>query len=989
MATRCQQHKQGGAALLIFLIIMFMGGMTYLVNNLDSFTQASRRAYVTTDAMKQAQDALLGYALKFRDEQLKDGQRGIVYGYLPLPDLGTSRNNNVGCQQEGCDAADFLPAGTNAPNLTIIGRFPWRVLGLPPLRDSHGECLWYALSGSHQRIQRGTPMNWDTLGQIDILIANGSAALASTLASAHDRPVAIIFSAGPPLPGQIRTNSSTDTVSECGGNYNAANYLDPGSTALDGTENYFTVSSPNRATGDTTTNVKPLATAGTIYRKSDDTLWPNGCPTGSNCTLAANDRGLGITSEMLFGALRKSANFRADINSMLDRMTSCLRDQLVATGSLPSASIAGFAVPANKSAGRIGSNTCYDDAQNPLGYFSHYQDQLFVAKASSGNFTVTTDGTAQSCPGVLIFAGQRSTSQSRATTTDKNTPSNYLDDNNLTSFTTTPTDFTGDSQLLRISSTQVQNRDIVRCIPSTASLTLVAPTVTASAGNIQLASYAPATQTLTLGSAGINSNYGATGTSLYACAWATEAHSGGSGFRSYFRFRIQQVGEGFTFAVIDGDRNGNNVCGSAYQHLGYSGNNGATPYIQPPKMAIEFDTARNANFAEPASLSNGRYDPCYQSSCGAAQNLSSNAHVAAVYWGYESAHAITPVVTQIQEDDNVHGFPWPPDSSVRPAPLSQYPVMPYPSPAPSPPYGLAPVDSMGATSPLTTASAKREYHARIEVTRNFTTPADAKDGNTAVQVKVWVAPHQATNISAMTYASGAPPTVTVTAAGHGFSTGDSATVKDAVPTGYNGTYTVTRIDANRFRFNLPTGTPDPGRYIARITWADVSSGTDRATVNSPSHGLITGNSITIAGAVPTNFNGIYTITRIDNDNYRFGIELNYEPGDMSPAIAAANALTPLATAIANTTRPMSELYPTAAPLIQDSITLYDEQTSACAVSAPRCATGQSCGSDNMCYRPSFRNLRPGFTIGERATTTTATARGQLIEIKNQATTWLP
>ncbi|MBK9020580.1 MAG: hypothetical protein IPL72_11445 [Sulfuritalea sp.] len=62
---------------------------------------------------------------------------------------------------------------------------------------------------------------------------------------------------------------------------------------------------------------------------------------------------------------------------------------------------------------------------------------------------------------------------------------------------------------------------------------------------------------------------------------------------------------------------------------------------------------------------------------------------------------------------------------------------------------------------------------------------------------------------------------------------------------------------------------------------------------------------------------------------------------------------------------------------------------ACAASGQACPNGQRCGSDNMCYRPSFRNLRLGFTTSERPTTSNTTARGQLIEITDRATSWLP
>jgi hypothetical protein len=110
---------------------------------------------------------------------------------------------------------------------------------------------------------------------------------------------------------------------------------------------------------------------------------------------------------------------------------------------------------------------------------------------------------------------------------------------------------------------------------------------------------------------------------------------------------------------------------------------------------------------------------------------------------------------------------------------------------------------------------------------------------------------------------------------------------------------------------------------------------------------------------------------------------------MEPAVATAKAPTPRAIALADTTRPMSVLDAAFKPLVADTATIYDEQKSACAGSAPLCPNGQTCGADNMCYRPSFRNLRLGFTVSERPTTTLTTARGQLIEIRDRATTWLP
>lgn len=992
-AWRLRQQHNKGFVLIALVALLVVAGLYFFISNLSPELIEARRQEKTAAALVQAREALIGYAVRFREDQLKTGTAGVVYGYLPLPDLGNTRNQNVGCTEEGCDAANF--AG-NALNVTVIGRFPWRTLGTGPLRDSNGECLWYAVSGSHQRIHRNPLMNWDTLSQLDVVVANSTAAMVSAVTSAHERPIAVIFSPGPLLPGQDRRASVTDNVTECGGNYVVSNYLDPaGGTNLGGITNYL--AGTNSASGDTSVTNKALSANSNVNRRSDATLWAGNCPPNdtSPCAIVANDTGVAVTGDLLFSTLRGSSYFRTDINAMLERMTTCLRDQVAAgTGFTPDA-LTGFTPPADKSVGRVPSSTCYDDAQNPLGYFSNYRDQVFIAKPTAGLWTVTVDGVAQaSCSAALIFGSQRGTGQSRTTTAERNTPSNYLEGGNLTGFTTTGVPaFSGPSLLAQVSASQTANQDIVRCIPAGASLSLVAPSVTPSVGvNIQLANYNPGARTLTLGSADVNTNYGAAAAQLYACAWAPEIQAAGSGFRSYFRFRVRRIGEGFTFAVIDGDRNDASVCGATRQHLGYSGNNGVTPYIQWPKLAIEFDTARNTVSGNPAFAESGsppdslgRNDPCYLSSCGAAQNLESNAHVAAVYWGYATANAAAPVVSQPQQDDNVHDHPTPPDASARPPPRNPAALMPYPTPAPDPAPGVVPLDRMGGTD-----AARREFHARLELTRSFTAPADAKNGLTTVQVKLWIEPHTAASISAMSFNAGVPPTLSVTTStAHNLVTGDTVVIKDAVPTGYNGEYVITRIDATNFTATLPIGTANPGRYISSITWVDISGFTDRATVVSANHGLVNGNTVTISGAIPPEYNGTRTITRIDADSYYFGLELSYEPGDLFPAIAAAKALTPRAVTLANTTRPMSELDATDKPFLIDTATIYDEQMSACAVSTPRCPGGQSCGSDDMCYRPSFRNLRLGFTTAERPTTSTATARGQLIEIKDRTTTWLP
>lgn len=727
-----------GFALIGLLALLVMGALAFFVSNLSpEFMQANRRQK-TDAALAQAREALLGYALRFRDANPDASNVPIyMYGNLPLPDLGSSRNNNVSCIWEGCDAANFVG---NAPNTTVIGRFPWRMLGTGALRDGYGECLWYIVSGSHQRIQQSTPMNWDTLGQLDLVVANGTAAMQSLLASAHDRPLAIIFSPGPPLPGQDRSTSATDTVSECGGNYDAKNYLDPATaTALGGVTNYF-AGAANNAFADTAAATKAISAQGDVLRQNDATLHAGMCPTGATCTTAANDGGLPLTSEMFFTTLRRNANFRLDINTLLDRMVNCLRDTGVATAAHPP--------PASG---------CYDDSQDPRNYFSNYADQLFVAPCA-GNCAATIDGTMQTCPAVLIFANQRDkASQSRITAADRASAANYLEAPNLASFTTAGSDYAGVSQFSAATTAASVPQDVVRCIPASSSFTSVESTGLTALGLSQLTSYDAATHTLTLGSLNVTS--GTIGTSrtplLFGCSWTPETHATGHGLRSYFMFNIANTGfpgPGFTFAAIDGDRNLSNVCGAGYQHLGYSGNNGSTPIISAPKIGIEFDTRRDfrnqSPFVPPGfdpsramsltqldTLQNGRADPSY-----------TGGHIGVVYWGGETpistgyacttdADCRTPSFCDTsdhmckllpEEDDNVHGqLPMPP--AVRPPPGNPPAPGSVANPPPYPPPGVSKLDPNLSSTPT-----GQNIHVRVEIARS---DAAGRDSNSRL-VKV-------------------------------------------------------------------------------------------------------------------------------------------------------------------------------------------------------------------------------------------------------------
>jgi hypothetical protein len=722
MARRHLRRLQTGAALLIFLVLLIMGVLTYLVNNLSPETLEAQRERITREALTQARDALIGYALRYREEQAAQTppKPDRPYGFLPMPDPGTSRFNsgqqNPSCNTEGC-AMDFINGSFPGQHETIVGRLPWKTLGLPPLRDGYGECLWYVVSAHHKSLEfdPNIPMNWDTLGHLDVVVANGTNALNSMLANAHDRPVAIIYAPGSPLPGQDRSDSATDDITACRGNYDAANYLDPVNAAnLAGVSNYLGgAKSASGVTGDSDlTNdpdaPKPMLTGGKVFNKNGKFL-ASGCADdpvdpAEKCHLLANDQGLAITADHLFGAVRKNANFRLDINSLLDRMVGCLRDQIVVSGNLTNGKIADS------------PTACYSTATHPRGYYPHWRETIFVTGPATVN--------GPPCAGALLFAGQRSSGQVRISVGDKAVPANYLEGSNQTEYAAGTNNFIGPLLFDRVGPAQTAEQDIVRCIPAGPSYTTVTSPTLTSLGFGQLVAYDPATSTLVLGHANVTTGAGAPAGALFGCAWTPEAHDLGSGFRGYFQFKFKKLGtsvglNGFTFALADALKNGLSACGAAGSHLGYSGNNGVTPPIAFPKVAVEFDQSRNSGFNEDP-FNPGRNDPCGVSSCGGTAGY--NSHAAILYWGHQTAGA--DGVTLPDNDDNVHGYPATVPASHPP------PVNP-----PGGSAGIAFVDMRGQSS-----GDSHLFHVRIDVIPTRTLAAAAQDSSTSFVTKVWIVP---------------------------------------------------------------------------------------------------------------------------------------------------------------------------------------------------------------------------------------------------------
>ncbi len=405
------RNKHRGAALLMILIIMVVGA-AFLLSALNSNPQIERDK-VTADALAQAKEALIGYAATYRDNNASD-----VFGFLPLPDLGSTRN---GTPEEGNAAGSFLG---NTTNLTVIGKLPWRTLGLPALRDSKGECLWYAVSGSFQNVLKTSAMNWDTLGHFDVFSSDGTpgGTISTTGNNLHQRPVAIIFSAGAVLAGQDRL-ASGDTVATCGGNYDVRNYLDSfnADANINNIVNHFT-GPINNATGYaySLTGVADGSQLSAAALAAPKSIISGNVVT--NLGNIVNDRALVITADEIFSRIRRRNDFATDITTMLADLATCLNAMPVASLPTPNG---------NKGIGSNLETSCPPLAVGTQkgNVYANWKENLLYARPGG---TITVNGA--SCNAALIFGGERTAGQVRASSTDKANAAMYLEGGNAASF---------------------------------------------------------------------------------------------------------------------------------------------------------------------------------------------------------------------------------------------------------------------------------------------------------------------------------------------------------------------------------------------------------------------------------------------------------------------------------------------------------------------------------------------------------------------------
>lgn len=124
---------------------------------------------------------------------------------------------------------------------------------------------------------------------------------------------------------------------------------------------------------------------------------------------------------------------------------------------------------------------------------------------------------------------------------------------------------------------------------------------------------------------------------------------------------------------------------------------------------------------------------------------------------------------------------------------------------------------------------------------------------------------------------------TVESPAHGLSDGDRITLRGSDLTDFNGKHFVTVIDDDRFSIELPYDSDPAVRGVwstqsGPITdYSTVGDGTAGTLVTAPNHGLNNGDQIEILDSGDPYYNGLRTITRIDDDSFSIPLTFGTNP----------------------------------------------------------------------------------------------------------------
>ncbi|VAW52586.1 hypothetical protein MNBD_GAMMA06-1145 [hydrothermal vent metagenome] len=276
--------------MLILIITLALAVSAYYFSSISIVDLKVNNLNDTRLALKKAKQLLLNYAVMHASQNgagngLGGGDPG-EYGYFPCPYITQGNVVNEGKQNGNCGAA----------NINSMGYLPWTSLQSEILRDGHGNCLWYAVSGAYKNATNSGLINEDTNGMFQI-VDSGNNVIAGV--TPENRIVAVVFAPGAALGAQSRV---ADVNFSCGSDgTNAAAYLE-------GNGN--------------TDNATLLTDADNLDTFIQASL------TSDNDSPPYNDHFITITRSEIWAAIMATTTARSEFNNKMTNLTAALAECL-------------------------------------------------------------------------------------------------------------------------------------------------------------------------------------------------------------------------------------------------------------------------------------------------------------------------------------------------------------------------------------------------------------------------------------------------------------------------------------------------------------------------------------------------------------------------------------------------------------------------------------------------------------------------------------
>ena len=223
-------RQSGSGLVLVAVFLLAVLGSVAAIAMSAQATEA-HRLRITERALAQAREALVAHAAE------RPITPEVGPGHLPCPDA-----DDDGWAEPTCGSLSG-----HLGQAQRLGRLPWKTLGLPDIRDGHGERLWYAVSARHKGLlncaasaecRALTPAT--ALGTLTVRDPAGTAIHDGTRAelarAADGGAAAVVIAPGPPL---TRLDGRRQ-VRGCPARCEPADYLDIAPPAAGGGEDNAT-----------------------------------------------------------------------------------------------------------------------------------------------------------------------------------------------------------------------------------------------------------------------------------------------------------------------------------------------------------------------------------------------------------------------------------------------------------------------------------------------------------------------------------------------------------------------------------------------------------------------------------------------------------------------------------------------------------------------------------------------------------------------------